>query len=252
MLRRDFPRAERPRQSLGPMKFTKLRIAGFKTFVEPTDFLIEPGLTGIVGPNGCGKSNLVEAMRWVMGESSSKNMRASGMDDVIFSGGGGRPARNMAEVALILDNGARTAPAAFNDADIIEVSRRIERESGSAYRVNGTRGAREGRATPVRRRVLRLALASDGAAGPDRRNDLGEAAGAPPHPRGGRRRRRAAFAPARGGIAPQGRRRQSDASRRHSAAARRAVQRSRASGAAGGALSRPRRLPSAAPRRCAP
>ena len=80
------------------MKFTKLRIAGFKTFVEPTDFLIEPGLTGIVGPNGCGKSNLVEAMRWVMGENSSKSMRASGMDDVIFAGGGGRPARNMAEV----------------------------------------------------------------------------------------------------------------------------------------------------------
>ena len=73
---------------------------GFKTFVDPSEFLIEPGLTGIVGPNGCGKSNLVEAMRWVMGESSSKNMRASGMDDVIFSGGGERPARNMAEVAL--------------------------------------------------------------------------------------------------------------------------------------------------------
>ena len=73
------------------MKLTRLRIAGFKTFVEPTDFLIEPGLTGVVGPNGCGKSNLVEALRWVMGENSHKNMRASGMDDVIFSGSGGRP-----------------------------------------------------------------------------------------------------------------------------------------------------------------
>ena len=93
------------------MKLTKLRIAGFKTFVEPAEFLIEPGLTGIVGPNGCGKSNLVEALRWVMGESSSKSMRASGMDDVIFSGGGDRPARNMAEVVLFLDNSDRSAPA---------------------------------------------------------------------------------------------------------------------------------------------
>ena len=85
------------------MKLTRLRLHGFKSFVEPTDFMIEPGLTGVVGPNGCGKSNLVEALRWVMGESSSKSMRASGMDDVIFSGGGDRPARNMAEVVLFLD-----------------------------------------------------------------------------------------------------------------------------------------------------
>src|ERR1700727_2911254 len=119
------------------MKFTKLRIAGFKTFVEPTEFLIEPGLTGIVGPNGCGKSNLVEALRWVMGENSYKNMRASGMDDVIFSGSGNRPSRNMAEVGLVLDNADRRAPAAFNDAEVIEVTRRIERDSGSTYRVNG-------------------------------------------------------------------------------------------------------------------
>ena len=79
------------------MKFEKLRIVGFKTFVDPTEFMIEPGLTGVVGPNGCGKSNLVEAMRWVMGETSFKSMRASAMDDVIFNGSGGRPARNMAE-----------------------------------------------------------------------------------------------------------------------------------------------------------
>lgn len=78
------------------MIFTKLRLHGFKSFVDSSEFLIEPGLTGIVGPNGCGKSNLVEAMRWVMGESSYKNMRASGMDDVIFSGSGNRPARNIA------------------------------------------------------------------------------------------------------------------------------------------------------------
>ncbi|MEL7429949.1 MAG: chromosome segregation SMC family protein, partial [Pseudomonadota bacterium] len=119
------------------MKFTKLRLLGFKSFVEPTEFQIEDGLTGVVGPNGCGKSNLVEALRWVMGENSYKNMRASGMDDVIFSGSGNRPARNTAEVSLFLDNSDRTAPAAFNDTDELQVSRRIERESGSVYRING-------------------------------------------------------------------------------------------------------------------
>lgn len=119
------------------MKFNKLRLLGFKSFVEPTEFLIENGLTGIVGPNGCGKSNLVEALRWVMGENSYKNMRASGMDDVIFSGSGNRPARNTAEVSLFLDNSDRTAPAAFNDTEELQVSRRIERESGSVYRING-------------------------------------------------------------------------------------------------------------------
>ncbi|MGX1740846.1 chromosome segregation SMC family protein [Bosea sp. NPDC055353] len=119
------------------MHLTRLKLAGFKTFVEPTEFLIEPGLTGVVGPNGCGKSNLVEALRWVMGESSFKNMRGSGMDDVIFGGSGERPARNMAEVSLTLDNSDRKAPAAFNEADVLEVTRRIEREEGSTYRING-------------------------------------------------------------------------------------------------------------------
>src|ERR1700754_2721564 len=119
------------------MKVNKLRLAGLKSFVEPSEFVIERGLTGVVGPNGCGKSNLVEAMRWVMGENSYKNMRASGMDDVIFSGSGNRPSRNMAEVGLVLDNADRTAPAAFNDAETIEVTRRIEREEGSTYRING-------------------------------------------------------------------------------------------------------------------
>ncbi|AMJ58979.1 chromosome segregation SMC family protein [Bosea sp. PAMC 26642] len=119
------------------MQLTRLKLTGFKTFVEPTDFLIEPGLTGVVGPNGCGKSNLVEALRWVMGESSFKNMRGSGMDDVIFAGSNERPGRNMAEVALTLDNADRMAPAAFNESDVLEVTRRIEREEGSTYRVNG-------------------------------------------------------------------------------------------------------------------
>ncbi|MEE8271681.1 MAG: chromosome segregation protein SMC [Alphaproteobacteria bacterium] len=119
------------------MQFAKLRLSGFKSFVDSTDLLIAPGVTGIVGPNGCGKSNLVEALRWVMGEASAKRMRGAEMDDVIFGGTADRPARNLAEVALHLDNTARTAPAMFNDHDALEVSRRIERGSGSDYRVNG-------------------------------------------------------------------------------------------------------------------
>jgi chromosome segregation protein len=119
------------------MKLTRLRLLGFKSFVEPTDFQIEPGLTGVVGPNGCGKSNLVEALRWVMGESSYKSMRASSMDDVIFSGSNTRPARNNAEVAIMIDNNERSAPSQFNDSDMLEIARRIERDSGSAYRING-------------------------------------------------------------------------------------------------------------------
>ena len=119
------------------MKLTKLRLLGFKSFVEPTDFLIEPGLTGVVGPNGCGKSNLVEALRWVMGETSAKRLRGGEMDDVIFAGSAERPARNLAEVALTLDNSARDAPFAFNDREEIEIVRHIERAGGSVYRVNG-------------------------------------------------------------------------------------------------------------------
>ncbi|QKC91452.1 chromosome segregation protein SMC [Mesorhizobium sp. NZP2234] len=141
------------------MKFSRLRLLGFKSFVEPGEFVIERGLTGIVGPNGCGKSNLVEALRWVMGESSYKNMRASGMDDVIFSGSGTRPARNTAEVTLFLDNADRSAPAAFNDADELQVSRRIEREAGSLYRING----KEARAKDVQ---LLFADQSTGARSP--------------------------------------------------------------------------------------
>src|ERR1041384_4807210 len=119
------------------MRFSRLRLAGFKSFVEPTEILIEPGLTGIVGPNGCGKSNLVEALRWVMGETSAKKMRGGEMDDVIFGGTDNRPARNLAEVMLKIDNMARKAPPAFIETDDLEISRRIEREKGSAYRVNG-------------------------------------------------------------------------------------------------------------------
>jgi chromosome segregation protein len=141
------------------MRFERLRLAGFKSFVEPADVMIEPGLTGIVGPNGCGKSNLTEALRWVMGESSTKNMRAGGMEDVIFGGTTARPARNNADVTLWLDNRARTAPAAFNDADRLEVTRHIARDQGSTYRVNG----REVRARDVQ---LLFADASTGARSP--------------------------------------------------------------------------------------
>ena len=141
------------------MKLTRLRLVGFKSFVEPTDFIIEPGLTGVVGPNGCGKSNLVEALRWVMGETSHKSMRASGMDDVIFAGSANRPSRNTAEVHLAIDNEERKAPAAFNDATQLDVSRRIEREEGSTYRING----REVRARDVQ---LLFADAATGARSP--------------------------------------------------------------------------------------
>ncbi|TDX66666.1 condensin subunit Smc [Methylosinus sp. sav-2] len=160
------------------MKFQRLRLLGFKSFCEATDFLIEPGLTGVVGPNGCGKSNLVEALRWVMGESSYKNMRGSGMDDVIFSGGGSRPARNVAEVGLVLDNSSRTAPAAFNDAETLEVTRRIEREAGSTYRING----REVRAKDVQ---LLFADAATGARSPAlvRQGQIGEIISAKPQAR---------------------------------------------------------------------
>jgi len=117
--------------------FSKLRLSGFKSFVDSSELLIELGLTGIVGPNGCGKSNLVEALRWVMGETSAKQMRSGGMDDVIFGGTSSRAQRNVAEVVLCLDNSERSAPAQFNYVGELDVSRRIEREKGSTYRVNG-------------------------------------------------------------------------------------------------------------------
>src|SRR5574337_1082847 len=160
------------------MKFERLRLVGFKSFCDAAEFKIEPGLTGVVGPNGCGKSNLVEALRWVMGESSFKNMRASGMEDVIFSGSGKRPSRNNAEVGLVLDNSDRRAPAAFNEYEAIEVTRRIERDLGSTYRVNG----REVRARDVQ---LLFADASTGARSPAlvRQGQIGEIIAAKPQAR---------------------------------------------------------------------
>ena len=160
------------------MKFTRLRLSGFKSFVEPTDLIIEQGLTGIVGPNGCGKSNLLEALRWVMGESSYKSMRASGMDDVIFSGTTQRPARNMAEVLVTMVNDDGTAPPQYQDQEMLEISRRIERESGSAYRING----KDVRARDVQ---LLFADASTGSRSPAlvRQGQIGEIINAKPQAR---------------------------------------------------------------------
>ena len=110
------------------MLIRKLKLAGFKSFVEPAELRIEPGLTGVVGPNGCGKSNLLEAIRWVMGENSPKSMRSGGMDDVIFAGTAQRPPRDFAEVVL---------DATDDDGEELQVTRRIERGAGSGYRVNG-------------------------------------------------------------------------------------------------------------------
>jgi chromosome segregation protein len=160
------------------MKISRLRLLGFKSFVEPTELVIEPGLTGVVGPNGCGKSNLLEALRWVMGETSHKSMRAAAMDDVIFSGTNTRPARNSAEVTIFLDNAERKAPAEFNAADVIEITRRIEREAGSAYRIN----AKEARARDVK---ILFEDAATGARSPAlvRQGQIGEIVNAKPEQR---------------------------------------------------------------------
>src|SRR5215218_10332766 len=121
------------------MQIKRLKLSGFKSFVEPAELRIEPGLTGVVGPNGCGKSNVLEAIRWVMGESSPKSMRGAGMDDVIFAGTAARPARDFAEVSLLVEREPEDMPGDVTLAPVgdVEVARRIERGAGSAYRVNG-------------------------------------------------------------------------------------------------------------------
>ncbi|MDI1280235.1 chromosome segregation protein SMC [Brevundimonas sp.] len=141
------------------MQFQRLRLVGFKSFVDPAEFHIEPGLTGIVGPNGCGKSNVLEGLRWVMGANSAKAMRGQGMDDVIFAGAADRPPRSHAEVQLTIDNAQRKAPQPFTDSPMLEVSRRIDRGQGSTYRING----KEVRARDVQ---LLFADASTGANSP--------------------------------------------------------------------------------------
>jgi chromosome segregation protein len=141
------------------VQFQRLRLVGFKSFVDAQEFHIEPGLTGIVGPNGCGKSNVLESLRWVMGANSAKAMRGQGMDDVIFAGAANRPPRSHAEVQLTIDNAQRRAPQPFTDSPILEVSRRIDRGQGSTYRING----KEVRARDVQ---LLFADASTGANSP--------------------------------------------------------------------------------------
>src|SRR5262247_2089336 len=160
------------------MHINRLRLLGFKSFVEPTELMVEPGLTGEVGPNGCGKSNLLEALRWVMGESSHKSMRAAAMDDVIFSGTADRPARNSAEVTIFIANTAGKALPEFAAGDTLEVTRRIEREAGSAYRING----REARARDVR---ILFEDAATGARSPAlvRQGQIGELVNAKPEKR---------------------------------------------------------------------
>ncbi|MEP9403830.1 AAA family ATPase, partial [Sphingomonas silueang] len=128
----------------------RLRLTGFKSFVDPADLVIEPGLTGVVGPNGCGKSNLLEALRWTMGENSARSLRGAGMEDVIFAGTATRPPRDFAEVTILAEDG---------DGDEVEIVRRIERGAGSAYRING----RDVRAKDV---ALRFADAATGAHSP--------------------------------------------------------------------------------------
>ncbi len=141
------------------MRFSRLRLNGFKSFVDPTDLVIHQGLTGVVGPNGCGKSNLLEALRWVMGENRASAVRGGGMEDVIFAGAATRGARNFAEVSIVIDNADRLAPSGFNDQDQIEIVRRITRDAGSAYKAN----AKDVRARDIQ---MLFADASTGAQSP--------------------------------------------------------------------------------------
>jgi chromosome segregation protein len=160
------------------VKFERLRLSGFKTFVDATELVIAPGLTGIVGPNGCGKSNLVEALRWAMGETSSKSLRGGEMDDVIFAGAGTRPGRNHAEVSIRLAEPPQDLPGHLANADMLEISRKIVREQGSTFRING----REVRARDVQ---ILFADAASGARSPSlvRQGQIGEIINAKPQHR---------------------------------------------------------------------
>ncbi|MCU0819380.1 MAG: chromosome segregation protein SMC [Beijerinckiaceae bacterium] len=160
------------------MKFERLRLQGFKTFVDPTELVIAPGLTGIVGPNGCGKSNLVEALRWAMGETSSKSLRGGEMDDVIFAGAGTRPGRNHAEVSIRLADPPQDLPGHLHKAEVLEVTRKIVREQGSTFRING----REVRARDVQ---ILFADAASGARSPSlvRQGQISEIINAKPQHR---------------------------------------------------------------------
>ena len=170
-----------------PVSFARLRIAGFKSFAEPVTVELRPGLTGIVGPNGCGKSNVIDALRWGMGEANARTLRGAEMDDVIFAGTAGRPSRNLAEVTLSLEDTAGRAPPPFHEQTSLEITRRLERGGASAFRING----REARARDVQTLFADLAsgarasaMVSQGKVGAlvsarpeDRRAVLEEAAG---------------------------------------------------------------------------
>ena len=119
------------------MEFKKIQLNGFKSFAEKADFLIEDGLTGIVGPNGCGKSNIVESLRWAMGETSAKSMRGSGMEDVIFSGTSNKASKNIAEVTIEVENKDKEGPVQYRDHDQIQIKRKIEKDKGSKFYING-------------------------------------------------------------------------------------------------------------------
>ncbi len=225
------------------MDFARIRLSGFKSFVDAADFRIEPGLTGVVGPNGCGKSNILEAMRWVMGAASAKAMRGEGMDDVIFAGASGRPARNHAEVTLTIDNtdGAEgNAPAPFRNEPVLEVSRRIDRGEGSTFhRING----REVRARDVQ---ILFADASTGANSPAlvRRGQISELIAARPQSRRRILEEAAgvtgpARPPSRGGAARRRRRRQLGAPRRSRPRKLESALMASARGAAGGQVQGP-------------
>ena len=118
------------------MEFKKIQLNGFKSFADKTNFLIEDGLTGIVGPNGCGKSNIVESIRWVMGETSAKSLRGSGMEDVIFSGTSNKPSKNIAEVSITVKNETSEGPIQYREVNEINVRRKIEKDKGSKFYIN--------------------------------------------------------------------------------------------------------------------
>ena len=118
------------------MEFKKIQLNGFKSFAEKTNFLIEKGLTGIVGPNGCGKSNIVESLRWCMVETSAKSMRGSGMEDVIFSGTSNKSSKNIAEVSISISNKNNSGPIQYKDHEAIEIKRKIEKDKGSKFYIN--------------------------------------------------------------------------------------------------------------------
>ena len=119
------------------MEFKKIQLNGFKSFAENTTFIIDKGLTGIVGPNGCGKSNIVESLRWCMGETSAKSMRGSGMEDVIFSGTSNKPSKNIAEVLINLSNKNKDGSIQYRELEEVEIKRKIEKDKGSRFFING-------------------------------------------------------------------------------------------------------------------